>query len=225
MKIENLSKNERPREKLAIKGVKELSDTELLALIIGTGNKNESVLDLCNRIIKEYGFEKLFKMDLKDIKKIKGIGDAKASILISVFEVTRRIILNETSDITLREAKDLFEYVYPFYYMLEYEVLTVIYVDSKLHIIKKEEYTSDGIDYIDMSFKKIIGDAINLKAFGIFLVHNHPQGSLLPSDADINSTRRLINICDELNIHFFDHLIIARGMYYSFSESLNNLVK
>lgn len=225
MKMENLSKNDRPREKLKLKGVKELADTELLALILGTGTKDESVLDLSSRIIKEYGFEKLFKMNINDIKKIKGIGDAKASILSSVFEVTRRIIRNETSDIALREAKDVFNYIYPYYYMLEYEALTVIYVDAKLHVIKKDHFTSNSVDYIDMSFKKIIGDAINLNAFGIFLAHNHPQGSLFPSEADIDSTRRLTKICEGLGIHFFDHLIIARGMYYSFSEATNNLVK
>ena len=160
-----------------------------------------------------------------EIIKIKGIKAAKASKLLSCFEVTRRIISDEVNELKLDDAESLFKYIYPDYYLIDYEILTVIYVDHKLNVLRKDKYSDKSKDMIRMPIKDIIKNSLNIDAYGIFLVHNHPQGTLFPSDADIDSTRRLIKICSNLGIHFFDHLIIARGIYYSFSESSNDLVK
>ena len=208
-----------PREKLITEGIKALDDYELLALLLDTGTKEESVFELSKRLVDKFGFRKLFNMDYYEIIKIKGIKAAKASKLLACFEVTRRIINDEVNEIKLDSAETLFRYIYPDYYLLENEVLSVVYVDHRLSIIKKDKYTDNSKDMIRMPIKDIVKNALNLDAYGIFLVHNHPKGSLNPSENDIASTIDLLNILREMNIHLFDHLIISRGMYYSFSES------
>ncbi len=208
-----------PREKLITEGIKALDDYELLALLLDTGTKEESVFELSKRLVDKFGFRKLFNMDYYEIIKIKGIKAAKASKLLACFEVTRRIINDEVNEIKLDSAENLFRYIYPDYYLLENEVLSVVYVDHRLSIIKKDKYTDNSKDMIRMPIKDIVKNALNLDAYGIFLVHNHPKGSLNPSENDIASTIDLLNILREMNIHLFDHLIISRGMYYSFSES------
>ena len=208
-----------PREKMIKNGIKALEDYELLALLLDTGTKDESVFDLSKRLLKEYGFRKLFNMDYNEIIKIKGIKAAKASKLLSCFEVTRRIISDEVNELKLDDAESLFKYIYPDYYLIDYEILTVIYVDHKLNVLRKDKYSDKSKDMIRMPIKDIIKNSLNIDAYGIFLVHNHPKGSLYPSDNDIKSTIDLLNICNDINVHLFDHLIISRGMYYSFSES------
>ena len=104
-----------PREKMIKNGIKSLEDYELLALLLDTGTKDESVFDLSKRLLKEYGFRKLFNMDYNEIIKIKGIKAAKASKLLSCFEVTRRIISDEVNELKLDDAESLFKYIYPDY--------------------------------------------------------------------------------------------------------------
>ena len=208
-----------PREKMIKNGIKSLDDYELLALLLDTGTKEESVFDLSKRLVDEYGFRKLFNMNYDEIIKLKGIKAAKASKLLSCFEVTRRIISDEVNELKLDDASTIFKYIYPDYYLLEYEMLSVIYVDHKLTVIKKDKYSEKSKDAIKMPIKDIIKNALNIDAYGIFLVHNHPKGSLYPSDNDIKATMDLLNICNDIEVHLFDHLIISRGMYYSFAES------
>ena len=208
-----------PREKLIKEGIKSLDDYELLALLLDTGTKEETVFDLSKRIINEFGFRRLFKMNYDEIIKIKGIKSAKASKLLSCFEVTRRIISDEVNELKLNDAKALFKYIYPEYYLMENEILTVVYVDHNLCVIKKDKFSDNSKDMIKMPIKDIVKNALNIDAYGIFLVHNHPKGSLYPSDSDIKATLNLLNILNDMDIHLFDHLIISRGMYYSFVES------
>lgn len=219
MKIKNMDEFSRPREKMIMYGIESLDDYELLALLLDTGTKNESVIDLSKRIINEFGFKKLFMMNYKEISKIKGIKKAKASKLLATFEVTRRIISDEVEDRKLIDAKNVFDFIYPSYYMIDYEKLAVIYVDTLFHVIKKEEYTSNSKSHIEFPFKDITISALKTNCFGIFLVHNHPQGTLEPSMNDLNQTKKMSDILKAIDIHLFDHLIIAKGLYFSFSDS------
>ena len=207
-----------PREKLVKYGVSSLTDDELLAIMLSSGIKGESVFELSKRLIKEYGFEMMFRMDYKSLSKISGIKEAKATKLLATFEITRRIIRHESSDLVLNDAEALFKYVESEYLFLEYEVLTVIYVNSKLNVIKKVKYTDEKGSSIDFPIRNIVDTALKLDSYGIFLVHNHPGGYCVPSDSDIKVTEDLNFILKSLGIHLFDHLIIARGMYYSFTE-------
>ncbi len=219
MKIEDIKKDERPREKIIEKGPKELSEVELLAIMLSSGTKNESVMDLSKRLIENYGLDRLFRMNYSELKNISGIKMAKASKLLATFEIARRILSSNVDDIILREGKDVFRYVRGEYSFLEYEVLTVIFVNSKLRVIDKITYTDKMHDSIDFRVKEILKLAINKNAYGIFIVHNHPTGKIEPSMSDIDTTTRFINACKIIGVHFFDHIIIGDDRFYSFAEN------
>ena len=209
-----------PREKMIIDGPKELKDEELLAIMLSSGTKNENVFDMSKRLIKEYGFSRLFKMNYDELSKIPGIKKAKATKLMANFEITRRIIENKTSDIRLLESIDVFHYIYPDYIDLDYEVLSVIYVDIKMSVIKIDKYTDKLKSKLKIPFRNIINNALNLNVFGFFLVHNHPAGNINPSNEDINETNELLKICNQIGIILFDHIIISKGTYLSIDKYL-----
>ena len=129
------------------------------------------------------------------------------------------IEMKPVEDRKLIDAKNVFDFIYPSYYMIDYEKLAVIYVDTLFHVIKKEEYTNNSKSHIEFPFKDITISALKTNCFGIFLVHNHPQGTLEPSMNDLNQTRKMSDILKAIDIHLFDHLIIAKGLYFSFSDS------
>ena len=216
--MEEIKKEDRPREKLINKGVDKLTDGELLALMLGSGSKNESVLDLSNRLVSNYGLDRLFRMNYDELKGISGIKLAKASKLIATFEIARRILSNNVGDFELRTASDVFKYVRSNYSFLEYELLTVILVNSKLRIIDKITYTDKKYDSINYSIKDIIKFAMDKNAYGIFLVHNHPSGTMYPSESDLKTTAKIMKLCEAMDIHFFDHIIISNDKYYSMAE-------
>lgn len=219
--MDEIKIEDRPREKLINNGASTLSEIELLAIMLGSGNKNESVMELAERLINDYGIERLFKMNYNELKNISGVKMAKASKLMATFEIARRILSSNINDIRLNKACDVFRYVRGMYSFLDKEMLTVILVDSKLCVIDKKCYSDNKYDCVDFHLKDIIKYAIDKDCYGIFVVHNHPGGSLYPSESDIKSTKMLINMCNMINIHFFDHLIISNDKYYSFSETSN----
>lgn len=219
MKIDEINIDDRPREKIVSKGASKLSEVELLAIMLGSGSKNESVMDLSKRLINDYGLERLFRMSYEELEGISGIKMAKASKLMATFEIARRILSNNVNDIKLNEASDVFKYVRGMYSFLEREMLTVILVDSKLSVIGKKTFSDNSYDSVDFRIKDIVKFALDKDCYGLFIIHNHPGGNLYPSDNDIKSTNMLIETCKMINVHFFDHLIISNDRYYSFSES------
>lgn len=211
--------NKMPREKIIEDGSSSLSDDELLAIMLSSGTKDENVFDMSKRLIKDYGFSNLMRMNYSELSKISGIKTAKASKLLAVFEIARRVMKEESEAKTLQDAKSLFEYVYPMYYGLTKEVMTLILVDSKLKIIGQKKYSNDSYNEIKVPLKEIMKDIITMDAFGIFLIHNHPAGTLEPSLADIQYTMSLGNTLSSIDILLLDHLIIANDKYYSFSDN------
>jgi len=208
-----------PREKLIKLGAKELTDSELLAIMLGTGNKDEDVFELSKRLINTYGLDRLFKMEYKDLSKIKGIKLSKATKLLSSFEITRRIMEYKTEELKLINSIDVFNYVKSKYLFLDYELLTVLFVDNRLRIIKEYEYSDKISHYTYFPIKDIVMNALNDKAFGIFLIHNHPGGNIKPSISDINATKELLKCIDVLDIKLLDHLIISKNNYYSILDN------
>lgn len=219
MKIKQIDISSRPREKIIERGAKELSDIELLAIMLSSGTKEESVLDLSARLISEYGFDRLFKMSYSELNKIKGIKKAKATKLMASFEIARRASKIINNNPKLLFSNDVYEYLKNDYLLIDTEVLIVIYVDKNCIPIKKCSYTNDGVADCIVPIRKIVNEAINLNAFGIFLAHNHPSGDITPSPNDIDATRRLMNILKPLSIMFFDHIIIGNNKYFSISDS------
>ncbi len=222
MKMYLIEKDNRPREKMINFGAFNLSDAELLAIMLGSGTKDESILDLSTRLINEYGLIELFNMNYNDLTKISGIKAAKATKLLATFEIARRAMRNNNKKIILEDAKSVYEYVKNEYILLTEEILTVIYVSSSLKPIAKDKFTSFEASNVYVPYKKIVNNAINKKANGIFLIHNHPNGNILPSIADIDVLNELKSVLKPLGIHLFDSIIISGDRYYSISESINN---
>jgi len=221
MKLKSIDKEERPREKLINKGVKSLSNSELLAIMLDYGTKEESVLDLSNRLIKEYGFSRLFYSSYSELKQIKGIKEAKACKLMALFEIARRIGEDSKRNITLNFPEDVFNYVKNDYLFYNIEMVSVIYIDKLCRVIGKKQFESNDSLKTIFPIKDIVAEALNNKAFGLFVVHNHPSGDLKPSKEDINTTKMLKNILDNLNIMLMDHIIIGKDNYLSIFNKIS----
>lgn len=208
-----------PREKLIEDGVEALSDDELLAIMLGSGTKSLDVFSLSKNIIKEYGFKNLYQMSYKELAKIPGIKKAKACKLMVVFEIVKRMIKYENERIILKGSKEVYDYVKADYLLEPKEVLTILYLNSKLQVIKKDSIRDEKYTEIEIPFKRLIADSIKYDAYGIILIHNHPAGNPNPSIQDDISTEKIGNILKEMGILLLDHLIIADNKYYSYSDS------
>ena len=208
-----------PREKLITNGVESLSDDELLSIILGCGSKEENVFKMSKRIIKDYGFNKLYKMDYDSLVKIYGIKIAKATKLMVIFEIAKRIIKYENEVECIKTSKDLYNYVYHDYLLQKKEILTVIYVNSKLQVMNEEKFSQNEYTQINIPIKLIVKNAIDNDAYGIFLVHNHPSGNEMPSDADNKSTKNLTLTLKGVGILLLDHIIIGEKEYFSYSDT------
>lgn len=208
-----------PREKIIKDGPSELSDDELLAIMLSSGTKNEDVFSMSKRLIQDYGFASLMRLDYNELSKIPGIKMAKGAKLLAIFEIARRVISEENNKKCLNDAKGLFEYVYPSYYGIKKEVLMIIGVTSRLKVLNLKKYTSDSYNEINIPIKEIIKDILQMDPYGVFIIHNHPGGNINPSTADIKYTIELGKTLDALNILLLDHLIISNDTYYSFNEN------
>lgn len=208
-----------PREKIIKDGPSELSDDELLAIMLSSGTKNEDVFSMSKRLIQDYGFARLMRLDYNELSKIPGIKMAKGAKLLAIFEIARRVISEENNKKCLNDAKGLFEYVYPSYYGIKKEVLMIIGVTSRLKVLNLKKYTSDSYNEINIPIKEIIKDILQMDPYGVFIIHNHPGGNINPSTADIKYTIELGKTLDALNILLLDHLIISNDTYYSFNEN------
>lgn len=184
MNIRNLPVENRPRERLEAYGAAGLSDAELWAIILRTGTKEDNVIDLSNRLILEYGIDKLASCSLKDLQKIKGIGRAKACQVLAVFELNKRIHLNKIRDRPLCCAKDVFDYVSPRFLGAEKECFAVIHLDSKNRAMKYETVVIGILDSSVVHPREIFKSAIKENDYAVILVHNHPSGDATPSEED-----------------------------------------
>ena len=217
----NMKKEDMPREKLIELGASNLTDYELLAIMLGSGTKKENVVDLSIRLINEYGLSNLIKMEYNDLKKINGIKEAKASKLMSTFEIVRRVIERENKENikSLTKPNEVYDYIISDYLLLNHEKICIIYLNSKLKVLEKSFFDGD-LAIAELPIKKIIKKALNIDAYGIILIHNHPSGDINPSIQDIDSTKSLNEILSNVNIVLFDHLIISsNGKYFSFNDN------
>ena len=221
MKMDYIEKKNRPREKIIEKGAFYLSDAELLAIMLGYGTKDESIMDLSSRLIKEYTLKGMFNMNYSDLIKISGIKEAKATKLLATFEIARRAMNDNKNGIILNDSKDVYNYIKDEYILLNEEILTIIYVTNSLKIIDKEKYTLGERKMVEIPMKKIIYNAIDKKSNGIFIIHNHPGGSLKPSRSDIKTTNELRNLLAQLGMHLYDSIIIAKNEYFSIADFID----
>ncbi|MDR2836025.1 MAG: DNA repair protein RadC [Bacteroidales bacterium] len=223
-KISEWSEDDRPREKLMLKGVKALSDSELLAILINSGSTEKTAVDLAREILKfcDNDLNKLSKLsylDIKNIENLKGIGDAKAITIVAALELGRRRP-NPEQNIKIKTSRDIFDAIKPLFQDLNHEEFYAIYLSRNNSIINKIKISQGGTSKTVVDNKLILREALLNHASSIIVAHNHPSGNLKPSKEDVNTTIKLKEAAKNFDIDILDHIIIGNNEYYSFAENL-----
>lgn len=216
MKIKDMPLSEQPRERLRSFGAGALSDSEVLALILEKGTREENVIEMSSRIISRYGLEKLSDLSLQELLEVKGIGEAKAMQLIAIFELVKRCSKDKKS-MSIRKASDVYKMM-SFLKEEKKEHLYAIYLDSKNNMIDKPEIISIGtLDASLVHPRDIFKEAVRKSAKSFILIHNHPSSDTSPSSEDRYVTKQVSEAGRLMDIRLLDHIIIGEG-YYSFRE-------
>ncbi|MFC1768715.1 DNA repair protein RadC [Nanoarchaeota archaeon] len=218
MKIKDISKENRPRERFLKNGVMSLSDAELLAIILQNGSKKENVVDMSNRLLSKHGIDKLSDLSLKELQEIDGIGPAKAMQIKALFEFNKRHNLSRQNGKTIKSAKDVYEYATQRLNSNDKEHFMILHLDSKNRIIKDEVISIGTLNASIIHPREIFKSAIKESANSIILVHNHPSGDSEPSAEDEQVTEKLFEAGELLSIKVLDHVIIGKDNYHSFKE-------
>ena len=221
MSIKFLAEDDRPREKFLLKGKSALSDSELLAIILGSGNNEDSAVELARKILAsvDYNWQKLSKLSIKDLMKFKGIGEAKAISVAAALEIGRRKAAQEIPEKEkVTSVNDLYKIFSQYLSDLQTEEFWAIFLDQKNHVIYKTQISKGGISGTLVDVRVIFRIAIEHFATSVAVAHNHPTGNLTPSQPDISITRRIKEAGDLLDIKLLDHLIIGENSFFSFSE-------
>jgi DNA repair protein RadC len=221
MTIKSWAEEDRPREKLLLKGKHTLTDAELIAILIGTGNAGETAVDLSRKVLAGVtnDLSLLSKMNVAELKKFKGIGEAKAVTIIAALELGRRrkdVKEQKTPKITSsREAVDMMQ---PLLGDLVHEEFWVIFLNRANGIIGKQQISVGGMSGTIADPRLIFKAALEQKAVSIILSHNHPSGNNQPSAADIQLTKNISEAGKVLEITVLDHIIITQHGFYSFAD-------
>jgi DNA repair protein RadC len=221
-KIQDLLESDRPREILFSKGRETLRLEEILAILIGTGIRDHSALDLAREMLLQVDGDLtlLSRWGLPEYRKIKGIGTAKAAVLVAAMELGRRRMdytANSTVD-RVRQSADAYDLLKSHLADLVHEEFWVIYLNRAARMIKKECISRGGIAGTVVDIKLILKSAIHLQASSLILAHNHPSGHLQPSEADKQLTNKMINAAKSVDMLVADHLIISASTYVSFAD-------
>ncbi|MFV8366771.1 RadC family protein [uncultured Flavobacterium sp.] len=219
--ITNWSEDDKPREKLMLKGKSVLSDAELIAILIGSGSRNESAVDLSKRILAsvDNNLNALGKLSLSQLMQFKGIGEAKAISIIAALELGRRRRAEDAVELKkVTSSKIIFEIMQPIIGELPHEEFWIIYLNNSNKVISKSQLSKGGITGTLVDVRIVFKTALEMGATGLILCHNHPSGTLIPSDADKHITRKLKLAGDSLEIKVLDHLIVTETSYFSFAD-------
>lgn len=219
MKIKDIPKDGRPRERFLKHGPEALSDAELFAILLRTGSRGENVVDMSNRLIAEYGLDKLLECSLKELQKIKGIGPSKAMQILTIVELQKRINQSQKPIKMVGCAKDVFNFMYERLKDEKQENFIVLMLNSKNNLIGEEKVFRGTLDSAIIHPREIFKSAIKNSASKIILVHNHPSGNPEPSNDDKNVLNNLKNASDLIGINISDFVIIGRNNYWSYKEN------
>jgi DNA repair protein RadC len=216
--IRDLPRIERPREKLIKYGAHRLSNTELLAILLRTGKKGESVLVLANRFLRKISLEKLSEFSYGEFRKISGIGPAKACELLSCVELGRRIFENKKVNISqLLSPQDVFDNLKDMR-VSKKEHFVVFFLDSRNQQIHQEIISVGTINASLVHPREVFEPAVKYLAVQVILAHNHPSGDLTPSEDDLTVNKRLTEAGRILGIEVLDHIIVTKDSFMSFKE-------
>lgn len=219
--IKNWSQDDQPREKLLYKGKAALSDAELVAILIGSGNREESAVALCKRILAsvDNNLSELGKLSIKQLMAFKGIGEAKAITIAAALELGRRRRGEEALEKKkITSSLSVFELMQPIIGELQHEEFWIIYLNNSNKVIQKNQLSKGGITGTLVDVRLVLKNALEVGATSLILAHNHPSGTLKPSEADKQITAKLKNAAESLDIKVLDHLIITEKAYFSFAD-------
>ena len=219
--IKNWAEDDKPREKFLNKGPAALSNAELIAILIGSGNNEESAVALSKRIMNEVNdnFADLARLTIPDLQKYKGIGEAKAITIAAALELGRRrgtSVLNEKPQV--KDSKTAFILFQKELGDLNYENFCVLLLNRANKVLKTVRISDGGITGTVVDQRKVFKVALDNNATSIILGHNHPSGQLTPSDADIQLTKKMKAAGETLDLPVLDHIIVGDGNYYSFAD-------
>jgi DNA repair protein RadC len=218
--LKSLSEDDRPREKMMQSGRQHLSDAELLAIILGSGNLEETAIQLAQRILREHNndINAVAKLSLEDLKKFKGVGDAKAVNVIAAFELARRRKDVETKDQKISSSRDAYNVLNEKLADLPHEEFWMVLLNRANKVIKVENVSKGGMAGTVVDVRLIAKSALEQRTSSVILGHNHPSGNLKPSQNDIDITKKIKQALLLFDITLFDHLIIGNEAYYSFTD-------
>jgi len=220
--INQWAEDDRPREKFLLKGKSSLSDSELLAILIGSGSRNESAVQLCQRILfsVDNNLNQLGKLSIQKLTEFKGIGEAKAITIAAALELGRRRRSEEAITLDkITSSKVVFEIMQPIIGELPHEEFWVLYLNNSNKVIHKSQLSKGGITGTVVDSRIIFKTALEYNATSLILTHNHPSGKLLASDADKEVTKKLKLAGQQMDIFVLDHIIITENGYYSFNDN------
>lgn len=219
--IKSWEASDRPREKLMEKGAKELTNAELLAILIGSGTRKLSAVELSKRILasSEYSLKSLSKLTLEDLMTFDGVGEAKACSIITALELGKRLSSEEgTKKIKITCSKDVFDVMHPKIGTIRHEEFWVLFLNNSNKILQKFQLSKGGLTGTVVDVRLVLKNALELLATGIILCHNHPSGNLKASNADKQITQKLKLASETMDIKILDHIIITEKMYFSFAD-------
>jgi len=228
MKLKELCADERPREKMLLKGASSLSNAELLAILLRTGTGGKNVLDVAHELLSAAGgkLNAILKMSVESLCGIGGIGPGKAVTVAAAFELGKRCALEPIVErkVSITGPKDVFRMMLPQMRGLDHEECWGLFLNRANYVTARECLSRGGMDSTIMDVKTIARKALEKRASSMILVHNHPSGSPVPGTADINATMALKKALDTCGITLTDHVIVAEDSYYSFAdeETVNN---
>ena len=218
--IKEWADDDKPREKMMLKGQAALSNAELLAILIGAGTRDESAVDLCKRILQtvNHNLNELSKLSLSKLKQFKGIGDAKAITIIAALELGRRRKAENIQPTKIQSSRDVYEHMASAMEDLPHEEFWIVFLNNSNKIIKTTQLSKGGLTATVVDVRMLFHTALDCLATGIILVHNHPSGNLTPSREDKNITNKIKEAGKVLDILLLDHLIISQNGYLSFAD-------
>ena len=221
LSIAQWAEEDRPREKMIINGVTSLSDAELLAILISSGSKNESAVELMRRVLAscDHNLNDLGKWGLPEFARYKGIGPAKATTIMAALELGKRRKGHEIKDRkSIVCSSDVYEIFYPIMCDLAQEEFWILLLNQANKVICKTRISTGGIDGTYADVRSILREALLNRATGIILSHNHPSGNINPSESDKKLTSAIVQGAMTMNIRVSDHVIISDGKYFSFAD-------
>lgn len=219
--IKAWAEDDRPREKLISKGRQALSDAELLAILLASGSKEETAVQLAQRMLNQNGnsINNLAKLQLNDLKKFKGVGEAKAVTIAAALEIGRRRTDEQSDDkVQITSSKIAYQLFNALLSDLPHEEFWILFLNRNNRVIQKSCISKGGVSGTVVDVRLILKPAIECLASGIILGHNHPSGNLKPSQEDIQLTQKVKQAAKLIDVSILDHLIIGDQNYYSFAD-------